>query len=149
MIAFKGAVAGGKDDERPDPIVQSASIIGREPGMTNNIAEWRALRGAMKWLSSFKDLYANEDIIIFADSQLVAYQFNGHWRCNSIELRGFLEECTELKQAFTRLQVVWVPREQNWVADDLINKLYASKNIKVTVRVKKPKRDVDADLSRL
>jgi ribonuclease HI len=149
MIAFEGPVMGGKDAPRPAPIVQSALIIGHGPDMTNNVAEWRALRGALKWFKSRADKYANEEIIICLDSQLVACQFSGEFACNAEDLIPLRDECRDLAKAFSRLELMWVPREDNWVADDLINQLYSKRNIRVRVRTKKPRRDLDEDLARL
>lgn len=50
--------------------------------MTNNVAEWLALIGALQWLQSVRDksLYT---LSIHGDSQLVIRQLSGVYRCKS------------------------------------------------------------------
>jgi len=134
FAAFEGAVSGGKDDPRPKPLKQAALILGNGNGMTNNVAEWRALRGTLQWLSQNTK---PQPIALFMDSQLVVNQFTEKWQCNVPALYALREECRKLWRS--EMILTWIPREQNWVADDLINRLYASKGIKVTVRPRKTK----------
>jgi ribonuclease HI len=145
FVLFPGAVTGGKDESRPAPVAQSAKLIGRVhegAPMTNNVAEWRAFQGALWWLSKPEhgNTHAVQPIALFMDSQLVVHQFSGKWNCNLRHLQVFRDKCREMAQQFPQLTVTWVPRDQNWVADDMINRLYAANNITVTVRPKKVKK---------
>lgn len=139
FILFPGTVLGGENDQRPTPIVQSAKLIGRVD-MTNNVAEWRAFKGALWWLTERGKTYADQPIALFMDSQLVAYQFTGKWNCNVDRLRDFRDECKTMALQLPQLTITWVPRDQNWVADAMINRLYAANGVKVTVRPKKIKK---------
>lgn len=127
MIVFDGSVVGTKDGERPSPRFQSSRLIGSGPAMTNNIAEWRALRGTLLWLSKVN---LGIPIQMFMDSQLVVKQFNRSWKCNSPEFQSIRDQCWGLK--IHQFTLTWVPRAENWVADNLINQIYAKHGIKVT-----------------
>lgn len=71
------------------------------------------------------------------DSQLVVYQFTGAWQCNAHALLKIKRECEALRDKLPHMILTWIPRDKNWVADKLINDLYARNGIKVTVRHKK------------
>jgi ribonuclease HI len=140
FIAYWGRVLGGKDNFRPEHLGKAVKLIGHGPGMTNNVAEWRALRGALWWLSTRRP--DEDEISIFMDSQLVVNQFNDQWQCRAPELQIIMAECRALMSGIKGTVVLnWIPRDQNWVADNLINELYAKHNIHVTVRKKKPKKN--------
>jgi ribonuclease HI len=140
FVAFEGQVAGNEFTQRPAPIGASAKLIGNGLGMTNNVAEWRALRGALTWCTMPGKLKVDlnvEKLELFMDSQLVVNQFNGEWNCNSPGLVVFRDECLRIAKQLPGLKLTWVPRQENWVADAMINQLYAQNTIKVTVRKKK------------
>jgi ribonuclease HI len=137
MVAFPGAVAGFQGATRPMAIHAVAKLIGNGPDMTNNIAEWRALKGTLEWLTTSPKVDKNDDIAIFMDSQLVVNQFSGGWATNATHLQTYKEQCKMFAAQLPKMVLTWLPRDQNWVADDLINKLYASNGIKVTVRKRK------------
>jgi len=142
FVAFEGKVNGNEFSRRPPAIGASAKLIGSGPGMTNNVAEWRALRGALTWCitpGKLKIDLNEERLELFMDSQLVVYQFNDKWKCNSSELIVFRDECRRIAKQLPGLNLTWIPRQENWVADAMINQLYAQNNIHVTVRHKKSK----------
>lgn len=132
FAAFHGNVGGREHDPRGAPIKAAAQLIGNGPEMTNNVAEYRALRGTLLWFLS--QGLRSDPIRAFMDSQLVVYQLSGQWQCNAPRLQAFKAECAELMARFPDLVLTWVPREQNHVADALINALYKKHNIQVMAR---------------
>lgn len=128
FVAFAGEVSGRKYANRPEPIHQSYACIAR-PGMnvTNNVCEYRAVRGALRWLVSntHKSLKDCDEIEIRTDSQLVVKQVAGDWATNADHLRVFRDECRELlKQIKINTRLIWIPREENDVADALTRVAY-------------------------
>lgn len=95
--------------------------IGRGPEMTNNVAEYRAVRAALKWLAANQ---GDETARVMTDSKLVVEQVNGRWDCNSEKLRPLRDECRELMLGMRNVILLWIPRAQNTVADALTRVAY-------------------------
>lgn len=118
-VAFDGDVGGYAGALRPAPLVEAHQEIGRGAGMTNNIAEYKAVRWALRW--AVKNA-ADADIHIFTDSMLVVNQVNGSWQCNKEHLRELRDECRGLMKEIAHVSLEWVRREENDVADALTDK---------------------------
>lgn len=87
---------------------------------TNNEAEYQGVIEAISYLrtlSDLSDLKAN----FFLDSQLVVNQLNGLWKIKEPRMRDLLLRIRELQQGIRNLTFTYVPREQNTVADALLN----------------------------
>jgi len=95
-------------------------VVGSGGGMTNNVAEYSALKHAVEWVSrnSVKD-----EIVIKGDSQLVIHQMNGTWQIKSETSKKFVPEIRSLLEG-RKTRFVWIPREQNAEADLLSNIAY-------------------------
>ena len=132
FAAFEGEVAGRESDARPVPFKTAAKLIGEGPGMTNNIAEYRALRGSLQWLVEHG--HGGDEIDLRMDSQLVVNQVNGAWECRASNLQPYCRDCRAILLLLPQARLRWVPREENFVPDDLINRLYASHGIPVLAR---------------
>jgi ribonuclease HI len=107
------------------------------PENSNNVAEYLALIECLEWLK-LRD-YHKEKILIKSDSQLLVNQMNYIWRIKEIsegekfnKITGKKEyycnvnnyykqalKAEELLKSFTNIKIVWVPREQNEIADAL------------------------------
>ena len=85
---------------------------------TNNVAEYRGLIAGLKAVSEL-DLRA--EIEVRMDSKLVVEQMSGNWKVKHQNIKPLV---LEAKAAFPPEQVtyVWVPREENFRADALLNK---------------------------
>lgn len=85
---------------------------------TNNFAEYSAVIAGLEFISNN---YSSVSLVIEMDSKLVIEQLAGRWKVNSSTLQ-------ELRaRAFTLLagmdyELVWIPREQNSLADSAANK---------------------------
>ena len=84
---------------------------------TNNVAEYRAL---LLGLDRARALGARE-VEIVNDSQLVARQLTGEYRVKKEDLRPLHAAALDALGAFDRWSVRSVPREQNEIADELVN----------------------------
>ncbi len=110
-----------------------------EPG-TSNVAEWLALyRGlahvaALANTPEFREPGAT--IVMRLDSQLVVNQMNRVWLVNDPTLANYFRGCVEMESMIAKLghhiSFVWIPREQNDIADQL------SKIGRRTLDVKRP-----------
>lgn len=104
-----------------EAIAKHYGCIGRGPEMTNNVAEYRAVRGALKWLAANQ---GDESARVMTDSKLVVEQVNGRWDCNSEKLMPLRDECRTLILGMTNIMLLWIPRAQNEVADALTRVAY-------------------------
>ncbi|BCX16053.1 MAG: ribonuclease H [Candidatus Parcubacteria bacterium] len=90
---------------------------------TNNQAEYKAIIFALK---KAKQLIGKEKakktlVEIRADSQLVVNQLNGVFKLKEKELWPLFIEIWNLKQDFLGVEFKFVPRQENKVADFLVN----------------------------
>ncbi len=92
---------------------------------TNNTAEYLALEEALKAAADV----CREDgvdaaraaVVIKTDSQLVARQISGEYRVRSQDLLPLYRAFWARARTFRRVEVVYVPREENRRADELAN----------------------------
>ena len=79
--------------------------------VTNNVAEWLSLIGALEWLQSVKgrDQY---ELKIIGDSQLVLFCLNGRWKARKPHLKILRDRALELLKGF-RWDVEWQARCHN------------------------------------
>jgi ribonuclease HI len=104
-----------------EQIHQRYGCVGSGPEMTNNVAEYRAVRGALKWLAGNR---GDGSVQVMTDSKLVVEQVNGRWECNSDKLRPYRDDCRRLLRGMENVMLLWVPRERNEVADALTRVAY-------------------------
>lgn len=99
---------------------QSYGVIGEGKGMTNNVAEYTALKKALEWVDSEG---IRDKITIKGDSQLVINQLKGKWKVKSHTSKNFVPHIKDLLKG-KEVELVWVPREKNKEADRLCNVAY-------------------------
>jgi ribonuclease HI len=88
--------------------------VHRVDGLTNNQAEWRALRFAVRRLRP------GSEAVILSDSALVVNQFNQEWEINNPNLDDIYHDILQIAKARSlRLNVIWIPRQKN-IADKLL-----------------------------
>jgi ribonuclease HI len=95
-------------------------VVGSGTGMTNNVAEYSALKHAAEWV---KQNCSEDEIAIRGDSLLVIHQMNGIWQIKSETSKKFVPEIRKLLEG-RKTSFVWIPREQNAEADQLSNVAY-------------------------
>ena len=113
------------------PIYELSQSIGEA---TNNIAEWKALIEALKYLAS-QERFIDEEIVIHSDSQLVVKQANNEWKIKDPKLKPLKAEVDQLLQNFNNIRIEYISRDKNWDADRLAKRaVKLAKNKKEVIR---------------
>lgn len=101
-------------------IKKGCRVIGEGEGMTNNVAEYSALKRALEWLN---EEGIEDEIMVKGDSMLVINQMKGVYRIKSQTSKRFAPKIRELLKG-KKVKFVWIPREENTVADMLSRVAY-------------------------
>lgn len=91
---------------------------------TNNEAEYQAVIFALKKVKQLigKEKAKKIEIEIRSDSELLINQLNGEYKIKEKNLVPFFIEIWNLKQDFGEVKFIQVPREENILADSLVNR---------------------------
>ncbi|MBI2524061.1 ribonuclease HI family protein [Candidatus Peregrinibacteria bacterium] len=104
-----------EDPLRGTVLKEYAEVIGIA---TNNVAEYRAL---IKGLALAHEFHPNR-LICHLDSELIVKQLNGEYRIRMPSLQVFVEEIRAITETLPDVVFTFVPREDNYRADALVNK---------------------------
>ncbi|OGJ56867.1 hypothetical protein A3H22_02620 [Candidatus Peribacteria bacterium RIFCSPLOWO2_12_FULL_55_15] len=104
-----------EDPLRGTVLKEYAEVIGVA---TNNVAEYRALIKGLDLAS----LYHPNRLICYLDSELIVKQLNGEYRVRMPSLQVFVEEIRAITETLPDVVFTFVPREDNYRADALVNK---------------------------
>ena len=85
---------------------------------TNNVAEYKAVIFALE--AAF-EIDSNAEIVVRMDSKLVVEQMSGRWKIKHKDMLSLGARVQQLI-AGKNVQFVWIPREQNVLADALANR---------------------------
>lgn len=86
---------------------------------TNNVAEYNAVLMAVNWINDTKP---KNEIIVNLDSQLVERQLNGFYKIKNEKLKVLADNIKlVIKKSNLKVNFVWGYRENNEVADSLVN----------------------------
>ena len=103
-----------EDPVRGTVLEEKGECIGVE---TNNVAEYRALieglRAALR--------YQPNRLICHLDSELVVRQLNGEYQVKMMTLKSYYDEIQELIAELPDVVFAYIPREDNYRADALVN----------------------------
>ncbi len=111
--AWSGWVAKKLDGE----YVHHHSLdLGEGTLMSANVAEYMAVRSALRWLALNHRGHA---IHIMSDSQLVMRQLTGEYNCHNEHLQKFRANVLVLAALFPQVTYEWIRREKNREADVL------------------------------
>jgi len=113
MVAF---------DEDGNELWRDSVYLGE---MTNNMAEYEALVRTLKRIGESPP----DAVHIYTDSLLVANQVLGKYRVKNEGLKPYLEEAIGLIRAFAHVDVKYIPREGNRIADKLAKRAAARKGV--------------------
>ncbi len=83
---------------------------------TNNVAEYKAVIMALKYV---KERFKDANFILQSDSQLVVKQLSGEYKVKAKDLLPLFNEAKKLVSELS-VKVIWVPREENKLADFLV-----------------------------
>ena len=89
------------------------------PVQTNNWAEYEAV--ALALVEAQKLGLAGREIEVRMDSKLVVEQILGNWKIKEPELRKQAQKVRDLLKDFGTVTFTYIPREENTVADRLVN----------------------------
>lgn len=90
---------------------------------TNNVAEYEGVLLATKWVLEEKVNLLTDEILFYLDSELVVKQLTGEYKIKKPELQSIsLDILKNIKNSGIKFHFKHVPREQNKVADFLVNK---------------------------
>jgi ribonuclease HI len=106
----------------PQKLGEGCAEVARGPQATNNVAEYRALIAALRWLLT-RGL-TEEQVVTRSDSQLVVYQMQGRYAVKSPRVLPLHREAKKLARQFQSIRFEWVPRERNEEADLLSRRAY-------------------------
>lgn len=118
-----------------ETLVKAGKYIGET---TNNMAEYRAVIEALKWLKQNFSIsqsrlivedprrsasgFLNFSINFFIDSQLIVKQLNGLYKVKNARLRNLIIEVRGLEgEIKLPIHYHYIPREKNKEADRLVN----------------------------
>ncbi len=90
---------------------------------TNNQAEYEAVIFALKKIKQIygKEKCKNLNLIFYSDSELMVNQLNGLYKIKEEELKNLFIEIWNLKQDFKEVEFKLIKREENKLADKLVN----------------------------
>ncbi len=123
-IIFTDGAARGNPGEAGAGVVikcgdQIVECIARYLGhTTNNIAEYQAAIAALERAAAM----GASCVKLRADSELMVKQVNGQYKVKNEGLRPLYARLKELIAKIGRVEVQYIPREQNREADALANK---------------------------
>lgn len=86
------------------------------PRSTNNVAEYKGAIHALEYLLSKG---YRGPVTLMGDSQLVARQFSGEYAVKTEHIKAYHERLHQLAKEFERVDILWIPREENARADEL------------------------------
>jgi len=107
-------------DEKNNQIAGFGRTIGIA---TNNVAEYRAVIGALDWIIENKKMLSeNARINFFLDSKLVCSQIIGLFKVKNVSLKDLLLDVRDREgQICLPMYYKHIPREQNMRADAFVN----------------------------
>ena len=91
---------------------------------TNNQAEYEALIEALTELIEYTDITnttQSTDIMIYTDSQLMAFQVTGRYKVKNANLQDLLTTTHSKLSKFQNFKITPIPRDENQEADRLVN----------------------------
>jgi ribonuclease HI len=103
-----------------DPAGELVEEVGAYLGVaTNNVAEWTALVLGLEAAGK----RGIQRLRVRLDSELVVKQLRGEYRVKHAGLRPLYQRACQLLRGFTEVDIKHVPREQNKLADGVVNRV--------------------------
>jgi ribonuclease HI len=111
-------------------VAYGSGCAGSGEGMTNNVAEFRAIIEALRWIQTNEP---ETQVELLSDSQIAVRQILGEYACHKAHLRELRDEALGLV-ARAKVKLRWIPREQNSEADALSQQAYRVATRKAVTR---------------
>lgn len=104
-------------------LVKRGQLIGRA---TNNVAEYRAVIEALKWIKDSSIInHRSSTIDFFLDSKLIVNQLNGLFKIKQAHLRELVIHVRGLEKTVGgQVTYRFIHREKNQEADTLVNQSF-------------------------
>lgn len=118
-----GPAAAGfviRDAADDQTVFEGGIYIGRA---TNNVAEYTGVIAALKTALSL----AASSVVLLSDSELLVRQVNGQYRVRNAGLKPLFQQVKQLQAQFARCEFRHVRREENALADRLVNQAIDAK----------------------
>lgn len=99
--------------------IHMQSIVGSGDGMSNNVGEYSGLIAFLEWYLANAD---GQLTTVMSDSKMLIYQMKGWWAIRGGLYVPYYNKAQELMGKVKFREVIgfeWIPREQNWEADNL------------------------------
>ena len=102
------------------PIAWDHGRVPKEEGVTVNVGEYFAVIKALELLDGIGPAaYHDFETRVYSDSQLIIRQINGEYSVTKPHLKRLRDRVRELAAKWKKITFIWVPREQNEMADKL------------------------------
>ncbi len=122
VIYIDGGARGNPGPAAVGVLIGNKSYQERIGNTTNNVAEYKAavfaLRKAKQFLGKEK---AKSEIEVRTDSELLYKQLNAKYKIKDKELQPLFIELWNLQQDFKKVKFIHIAREENRLADRLVN----------------------------
>ncbi len=125
LVIFTDGGARGNPGPAAIGVVVGEKKYGEKIGeTTNNVAEYKAVLFALKKAKQLlgKTKAKQTTLILNTDSELIFKQMAGKYKILEPELQKFFIEVWNLKQDFKEVNFKKIPREENKLADSMVNK---------------------------
>lgn len=101
-------------NQKNEPVAKLARSFGIA---TNNVAEYQGLIAGLKLAQQ----HAVQNLEVFLDSLLVVEQMKKNWKVKDADLRDLWTDAQALTKHFQQVTFHHIPREENYLADQLLN----------------------------
>lgn len=119
------AVAFVVKDATGKVLARQGKYIGKT---TNNVAEYSAVIEALNWLV-INSVSSVSSVNFFIDSKLIVNQLNGLYKIKKSHLRDLIIKVRKLEKSLSiKTSYQLLPREKNYDADFLVNKILNETN---------------------
>jgi ribonuclease HI len=113
-----GPAAIGYTIETEDWSDEGSDHIGEA---TNNEAEYHALIQGLEHASE----KGCSEVEARGDSKLIVRQVTGDWNTDATHLGELRDRVREVADEFPRVEIHYIPREENWEADELVDRAFS------------------------
>lgn len=105
-------------NKESDILAQEGKYLGVA---TNNEAEYQAVYLALEKLKQDFTSKLPAEVEVKSDSRLIVQQLCGQFKIKNSKLKILYEEIKKLEDMIGKIQYVYIPRSQNFLADNLVN----------------------------
>lgn len=118
---------------------EHGAYLGHGAGMSNNVAEYRAVAAALEWIRDAGLVRAASSIVISGDSMLAIRQLSGAWAVRGglyvplyERARTLLDEIRDRRAGFVELR--WIRRDENALADSICRRVLHARGVQCAMR---------------